>query len=356
MYSNIDSTEQNHALKQGKKFNDYQKDYLHIVGTKKLDLIEKTTSPNLGFLEPMSDKNNNPVEVENTKILDNLIKLENEFNTTLALYTSQYQQYMNKELESKNNMNAYTRKNVKNSNGKLFYVNRFGVSRGYSKDSWAKKPSSCPSTIPTDDSVQAYNNLTNGLDYVAGQPCNLDGQIIQNDDGQLAWVDEKGQRHEYDSRDTLLQTQKNGNCPGQINSVSNTIYNMFPAGSAMSASSNCNTPLFDQALYDSVNTSNQKLMNIANDMYEQALKLDKTSLAVEKQSDNIGAQLAKQIKSLNDEREKMMKLKGQTDIYTLDGDIQSDRINVNMEKARYIGLGLAAVVLVGITMHVMTKK
>ena len=113
MYSNIDSTEQNHALKQGKKFNDYQKDYLHIVGTKKLDLIEKTTSPNLGFLEPMSDKNNNPVEVENTKILDNLIKLENEFNTTLALYTSQYQQYMNKELESKNNMNAYTRKNVK---------------------------------------------------------------------------------------------------------------------------------------------------------------------------------------------------------------------------------------------------
>ena len=304
----------------------------------------------------MTDKKTNPVELENTKILDNLLKLENEFNTTLALYTSQYQQYMNKVQDNTNEMKATMRKNVKNSNGKLFYVNRFGVTRGYSDDSWSKKPSSCPNTIPTDDTVDAYNSLTNGLDYVSGQPCNLDGQMIQNDDGQLAWVDEKGERHEYDSRDTMEETQKKGNCPGQINSVSNTIYNMFPAGSVMSAHSNCNTPIFDQSLYDSVNASNQKLMNIANEMYRQALDLDKTSLAVEERADNIGSKLSQQIKSLNEERDKIIKLKGRTNIHSFNADDNIDRINVNMEKARYIGLGLAAIVLGGITIHVMTKK
>ena len=210
--------------------------------------------------------------------------------------------------------------------------------------------------MPTDDSIQAYNSLTNGLDYAVGQPCNLDGQIIQNADGTFAWVDEKGQRHEYDSRATMEQTQKNGNCPGQINSVTNAVYNMFPAGSAMTSSSNCNTPLFDQGLYDAVNSSNQKLMNIANEMYNYAIKLDNTSTQVEKQGDTVKNELVQQIKSLNEEREKMIKLKGQVDIYTLDGDMQDDKINVNMEKARYIGMGLAALVLGGITIHVMTKK
>ena len=124
----------------------------------------------------------------------------------------------------------------------------------------------------------------------------------------------------------------------------------------MTSSSNCNTPLFDQGLYDAVNSSNQKLMNIANEMYNYAIKLDNTSTQVEKQGDTVKNELVQQIKSLNEEREKMIKLKGQVDIYTLDGDMQDDKINVNMEKARYIGMGLAALVLGGITIHVMTKK
>ena len=354
MYSNINSTQQDYALKQGMKFNDYQKDYLYIVGTKKLNLIEETSSPNLGFLEPLSNNNTNPVEIENTKILDNLLHLEREFNATLATYTNQYQQYMNKVLDRQNEVKAYTRNNVKNSGGKFFYVNRFGITRGYSQDAWAQKPSSCPHTIPTDDSVQAYNNLTNGLDYAVGQPCNLDGQMIQNENGQLAWVDEKGQRHEYDSRETMEQTQKNGNCPGQINNVTNAIYDMFPAGSAMNAHSNCNTPMFDQALYDAVNNSNQKLMNIANDMYQQAIKLDKTTLEVEKKGQSMESQLVDKIKSLNEEREKIIKLKANTD--TLDGDIQDDGIIANMEMARYVGLGIAAIAIGGLTIHLMTKK
>ena len=353
MYSNINSSQQDYALNQGKKFNDYQNDYLHIVGTQKLKLIEETSSPNLGFLEPMTG-NTNPVEVENNKILDNLLKLETEFNATLALYTNQYQQYMNKVLDQANEVKAYARNNVRNSGGKFFYVNRFGVTRGYSQEAWAQKPSSCPHSVPTDDTIQAYNNLTNGMDYTPGQPCNLDGQIIQNEDGQLAWVDEKGQRHEYDSRETMEQTQKNGNCPGQINQVTNNIYNMFPTGSSMNANSNCNTPTFDQALYDAVNDSNQKLMNIANEMYQQAITLDKTSKEVENKSNSMQDQLVTQIRSLNEERERIIKLKSNTS--TLDGDIEDDGIIANMEVARYVGLGIAALAIGGITLHLMTKK
>ena len=354
MYSKIRSKQQDYALNQGIKFNDFQKDYLHIVGTKKLNLIEQTTSPNLGFLEPMADKNTNPVEIENTKIVDQLLKLEQEFNSTLALYTNQYQQYMNKVVDRENELKAMARKNVRNSGGKFFYVNRFGITRGFSTPAWDQKPASCPSAIPTDDSVQAFNNLTNGLDYAVGQPCDLDGTIIQNENGQYAWIDEKGQRHEYENRDMLNQTQKNGNCPGQIHQVTNNIYNMFPAGSAMNAHSNCNSPMFDQALYDAVNNSNQKLMNIANDMYQQALKLDKTSLEVEKRGHDMQDQLVTQIRSLNEEREKIIKLKANT--ATLDGDIEDDGIIANMEMARYVGLGLAAVAIGGLTIHLMTQK
>lgn len=202
------------SLKQGKKFNDFQNDHLHIVGTKRLDLIKQTTSPNLGSIEPMTTNNSsNPIDIESEKIKESLAKLEKQFNDTLTKYTASYTNYLNSE----------------------------------------------------------KNQIKSG-------------------------------------------------------------------GSQM----------------NTVETLNQELMNIAQQMYNEATKLEETSSGVEDQADNIKTELIAQIKSLNDEREQLVKLN--TSTTTLDAEMSRSEVDIDMNQIRYYAYGLSALALGAITFHVMTRK
>jgi hypothetical protein len=350
MYSEL---QKEYSLKQGIKFNDYQNDYLHIIGTKKLDLINETTMPNLGFLEPMENKSSNPLTIENNKIKDKLVKLQTEFNNALALYTSNYQMYYDKILNKDSNIRNYTGKNIKNSNGKKFYVNTHGVTRGYSDDAWNKKPGSCATNIPGDDSITAYNSLENGLDYVPGQPCDLDGTIIQNEQGQFAWIDEKGQKHLYPNRDIMEKTQQNGNCPTSIRQVTNTIFNMYPSSSEMNEHSSCSSNIYDAELYNQLNSVNQTLLNIANEMYEESLKLEKNQESVGAKKKSIRSQLLDNIKSLNEERNNLQNIMDKSN--NLSGKFEDHKLQATSELYKYISFILVAITLGGITYHQITK-
>lgn len=350
MYSTL---QKDYALKQGIKFNNYQSDYLHIVGTKNLNLINETTMPNLGFLEPMENRTMNPIQIENNKIKEKLRQLELEFNKTLALYTANYERYYNKVLNQKNELTMYTNKNIKNNNGKKYYVNNHGVTRGYSEEAWNKKPSSCGTNIPTDDSVQAYNSLENGLDYVPGQPCDLDGTVVQNEQGTIAWIDEKGQKHIYPSREVMEKTQQNGNCPTSIRQVTNEVFNMFPNGNEMNEHTTCSSTMYNEEMYNQINNINQKLLNIANEMYQEAVKLDKTEKNVESKNNSMQSELLDNIKSLNNEREILEKLQRKND--TLSGEYQENQLQATSELYKYISMGLLALTIGGITFHHLTK-
>lgn len=341
--------EKNFSLKQGKKYKDYQNDYTHIIGTKRLDLIEKTSDNNLGFIEGLK----NPLEVENNKVKEKLKDLENQFNTTLALYTNQYQRFLTKLMNEQSELQPYLNKNVKQNNGKFYTVNRFGVARGYSKDAWANKPSSCPSGIPNDSTIKAFNYVATGLDYVPGQPCDLDGSIIKNNDtNEIAWVDEKGEKHIYPDEFTYEQTQKNGGCPSNIHHVSNEVFNMFASGSAMNEHSSCETNI-DQQLLESVKASNQKLLNIANEMYQETVKLEHTEKQVEDKSEQTRKILLDQIQSLNKERDELQKAKNYSAMFN--GELDDSNLQINREYYHYLVWIIAAVTLGGITMHQIIK-
>lgn len=355
MYASLNEKNIDYSLKQGKKFNNHQNDYLQIVGTKKLNLIEQTTSPNLGFIEPMENNNSqpDPIQMENERVISKLRTMEDEFNKTLALYTSYYEQFYNKLLTEHANVTAYKRKNVKNGNGKFYYVNKYGVTRGYSDEAWKNKPSSCATNVPNDGTIQAFNSLTNGLDYVSGQPCNLDGSVVQNEDGKLAWIDIRGQRHDYPDRTTFETTTKDGKCPSHITQVSNQVFNMFPSASVMSEHSTCDTGALDSQLYNAINIQNQKLINIANQMYEESIKLNNSEQKVEQQNNSIQSGLLDKIQSLNKERDTLIALKNKN--ATLEGEYQSNNLQATSEYMRYILYTISALTIGGITYHVLTK-
>jgi hypothetical protein len=350
MYSEL---QKEYALKQGIKFNNYHNDYLHIIGTKKLELINETTMPNLGFLETMENKSMNPLTIENNKIKDRLVQLQNEFNKALALYTSNYEMYYNKILNKDSNIRSYTGKNIINSNGKKYYVNNHGVTRGYSDDAWNKKPESCATNIPTDDSITAYNSLENGLDYIPGQPCDLDATIIQNEQGQFAWIDEKGQKHIYPNRDIMEKTQQNGNCPTSIRQVTNDIFNLYPLSSEMNEHSSCSSNIYDAELYNQINSVNQTLLNIANEMYEEAVKLEKTQEIVGSKRKSIKSELLDNIRSLNQERDNLQNMINKSN--RLSGKFEDYKLQTTSELYKYISFVFVALTLGGITYHHLTK-
>lgn len=343
------SNQEDHSLEQGIKYKNYQNDYTHIIGTKRLQLIEETTDTNLGYIEGME----NPVEVENNKVKSKLKELENQFNQTLALYTNQYQRFLTKLLNKQNDIQPYLQKNVKKSDDAYYTVNRFGVARGYSKDAWEKKPSSCPSNVPNDASIKAFNYVSTGLDYVPGQPCNLDGSIIKNNDtNEIAWIDERGEKHIYPDEYTYEQTQKNGGCPSNIHHVTSEVFNMFASGSAMNEHSSCETNI-DQQLLESVKESNQKLLNIANEMYEETVKLQKTEDRVEDKSNQTREVLLNQINSLHKERDEIQKAQHKSEMFN--GELDNSHLQISSEYYQYLIWVIAAITLGGITIHQIVR-
>ena len=282
------------SLKQGKKFNDFQNDHLHIVGTKRLDLIKQTTSPNLGSIEPMTTNNSsNPIDIENEKIKESLAKLEKQFNDTLTKYTASYTNYLNSE---------------KNQNRR--YINADSTVYSTTSDNDVN----CRKKCQDDENCEMY--LMND----ANDTCRL-----------------------YKGVSNVIQHCQSG--------PQHTLWGQVKQNGAWQIPSDCDS---GGSQMNTTETLNQELMNIAQQMYNEATKLEETSSGVEDQADNIKTELIAQIKSLNDEREQLVKLNTATN--TLDAEMSRSEVDIDMNQIRYYAYGLSALALGAITFHVMTRK
>ena len=132
-------------LKQGKKFLNYEKNTLENI-LPKLNLIEQTSSPNLSsIIESMTDKDS----IQNTKDIiqrDDVSRLEEEFNTTLASYTATYK-LINEELM----LNAALYKDqekyfgsIVTNNKNYIYVNDYGFTHKFEDNSIKNLAKNCP--------------------------------------------------------------------------------------------------------------------------------------------------------------------------------------------------------------------
>ena len=319
------------SLKQGKKFNDFQNDHLHIVGSKRLNLIEETTSPNLGFLEAMSNNTSNsksnPINVENSKIGDTLSNLENEFNTTLTTYTNLYKLYLEKTMNEKEFENSYATSYIMGDKPSNFTF--FGHAVGPTGKS----------KIPVQQIVMEgpliVFMIQDGKDTkIVKSPPNLSKQA------GFYYV---GNINDYGKIPLIPNGVSTPDKPGRYNVKKN----------GMSANDARLMKEANESLTNALNSANQKLLDIANQMYQESVKIEQTHDKVHGNINATSSDLLDKIKALNKEREQINKLN--TSTTTLDADISDSLTDVNMEKTKYIGLGVVALILGGVTIHLATK-
>lgn len=339
--SNINYNINDYSLNQGKKFNTYQNDYINIIGKKRLDLIEETTGNNLQSLYENMENMENPISKKSEAQITKLKSLERQFNSTLEQYKNTYKKYLDHVVQNKDTVNMYKNQNVKDANGKYYYVNEYGYTRGYGGDSWNKKPSSCLQSVPGDNTVSIYKRLQHGEDYTEGQPCNLDGQNIRNEStGHLAWVSPKGVRHYYPNQEIWDAVKKNG-CPGDEIKVTNEVYNMFPSGKYMSKDTTCFGDNKESGMMNKIIQLNSKLMSLAQEMFNLIENMEGEEGAVSNKIKTEKAQLQSEISNLDNEKGKLDNL--QNTINRLDGELEQTSIMTNMEYIQYIGWTIGAI-------------
>lgn len=354
----------NASLKQGQYYNSLKRDFNTLVGKKQLKLIEETTMPNLGFLEPMDTMgsngktmsgSNNVLEVHNkndSQAFEKLRNLETQFNSKIAEYNNVYNTLLQKVKGSV----QYKNEVVRTPDGKYYFINKFGVARPFTQTAWNSKPSNCPTSY-TEIDMTTLNQFVMGLNYVPGQPCNLDGTFIttvENNTNYTYYVDSKGYRHHVPS-DLLLQELQNGPCQNVLSyQVESKTANMFPQSTPMTSASTCNEILFSETSpLKTLKGINQELSNIAGKMYDSMKGLSAKSSKYNAETDKIQAKLVGEMGNLNNEREHILKM--ERNIRELEGQYEDSEIMYKSNLYQYIAWGLFTVTLTGIAMHHFTR-
>ena len=235
---------------------------------------------------------------------DKILHLENEFNKKLEQYKTAYHSYLTNLRDNHNSIiHNFKNKNIFDKNGKIYYVNKFGYVRGYSDIAWNKKPSSCPSSKPDNESYKYFNNFQKGLDLAPGQPCDLDGKlIINNNSDTIAWITPDGRRREFPTQEIYQNVMNNGSCKSSPVKVSSNIFNMFPKGSDMTSSDNCNISLTTTNEWNYIVELNNELINISNQIYNEITKMESTDTSVDNVMIKTKNELLSSIDKLNKER------------------------------------------------------
>lgn len=330
-----------YSLNQGVKFNLYQNDYANIIGKKRLDLIEETTSSDLLSLRENMESIQKPITKKTDSEITMMKTLEAQFNSTLQQYKDTYKQYLDSEVQNKDLTQMYKNQNVKSPSGDYYYVNEYGYTRGYGNDAWNNKPSSCYQSIPNDNTKTIYSKLQHGVNYVSGQPCDLDGKNIRNTQtGHLAWVGPNGVKHFYPNEEILQAAIKNG-CPSSEVKVSNEIYDMYPSGENMTQTTKCFENTSGDGMMNQIVTLNSKLISIAQEMYNLLDNIENEEEIVDKKLDSEKVQLQHEINNLETEKHKLEKL--QNAVNRLDGELEQTNIITNMEYLQYMGWTVGAI-------------
>jgi len=341
---------QNDSLNQGLYFNNLKKGFDNLIGLKRLNLIHQTTDPNLGNIESFSNANGITQETPELKQLN---ELETQFNNKLNTYSSIYKDYLTKLMTSNEVSIQYANTNVKDSTGKFYYVNEYGIARGYSKESWASKDSSCPTSTPGDDTVSVFNELQVGLDKNPGEPCNLDGKMIQAETtGNMAWITPFGYKQMFPNDNVLQAGIKNG-CSKTSVKVTDKVFDIFTKGSDMTLSSNCNIPVGFTNIKNELQNLNNELIDIANQIYNLIVNMVNSNSSVETNVETTKQDLQNQIQLLNEQRKIFNQLQNSDE--TLEAEYQDNNLIINSTYYKYIIWSIAAMTMGAVAIHHMTN-
>ena len=296
-------------LEQGKIILNYNEEIDDVVKPH-LKLIQQGS-----LLEGMNTMN---LSLKDKKSVEGLQNIENTFNKTLAEYNLVYKQFSEDLMNRKNQLNEvspYLGKNIRKSNGAIYYVNNFGNYYWYSPDAWnAGNPEGCPTgyeQLPG----EVPSQLTPGPSMNVGTPCGAAGQVVKNtESGDMAWVDIKGYKHSFPEG-----TKMSSSCAERnILEVSNNVYNAIPTGNSMSPIDTCMALDVNPTIWKQLNQLNSKLKS-------QAVAITKEIQTLSLEDQDINKQLVQKqanlMRHLDDiDNDKKMLVNNKRMLVTVDGE------------------------------------
>ena len=313
---------------------------------KKLDALQVTSMPGVNsIVENMENMQKTTSEPKQTIVT----KLENEFNKTLAEYDVVYRQFSEDILKTNakdKEIKKYFDEVITTGDGNYSYVNDYGFTQKYSTDAWSNNAENCP-TDPMAVTKDIMAKFQQGSDMGNGQPCDVAGKNIQNEDTkEYAWVDIKGKKHVYSDK---LWKNKNENCNIPAVSLSAKEYDSIPSGGNMTSTNNCMQLKVDPKIWRKMNMLNNKMEKLAKEM---VMQLD--NLAVE--DIELNTIMVEQREKMNKYISKIEKDRKQLNFYNQDyitvmAEQEDSELREVSTKYHYIVWILVALTIFGLMMH-----
>lgn len=182
--------------------------------------------------------------------------------------------------------------------GAYWYINKYGTAYKYVQGgkAWDNKSKSCPQKLEGSVDLSKFNI---GPNMVASQACNVAGNNIMNEDsGEMAWVDIEGNKHIYSSD---AYRNRPSVCNKEPKIVSAIEYNAIPEGPPMTKNDYCLTSNIDKDDYKKLLNLNNQIMGVAKQMINKSSSLAVTDDNQQKIVEEHRSKLIKQLEILEKE-------------------------------------------------------
>tara|TARA_B100001093_G_C26772053_1_gene990686 strand:+ start:99 stop:1271 length:1173 start_codon:yes stop_codon:yes gene_type:complete len=303
MFSYLHSSNNNIDLSQGNKLLQNNNDLKKNI-KQHLDLINTSSSKKLGSIIEALDSDDS-TKIKNSINLNNVTKIEDEFNRVLINYTRNYNLLLTEILQNHSSsiLQKYAGKNVVVGapyNGK-YYVNNYGFTYRYNnEDEWNKRPSSCGSEA-IQITADEFSKLPSNNDMPAGKECGIAGYNIEDKTtGDMMWVDIKGVPHSY-SKD--IWKNRSESCKGvPAKKVNHSNIVALSPGKPMSEKSICNVLNVDPKLLENLSMLNEKLISLAKELLIDTEKLSVTDKNIKDKLNKLQSEIQNKIKVLEKDK------------------------------------------------------
>jgi hypothetical protein len=319
---------------QGKIFNKNRNKYIK--------LIPDSILTNRGVIEAAQGDMNlkDVLEVEKQE----LSQLENQFNSTLSQYQTNYKVYLEELMNRQSNGNSNLQNKVVNYNNSKYWINGSGVARKFSSSSWTSKSTTCSNPVSTIN-ANDFNKLTPGPPMGLGEECNSGGfNAVDKGSQSIAWIDEQGYKHIYEDpldRHSTCRNTKRGD-DKEFNSIA---FNAIPSGSPYSNTDSCQLTNVDVERWEIIKNLNIKLIRLINKMDEKVKDMNEVDGNINKDIQTTKSKLSQVANELKIEQKKINKLK-------MDSNSLDTRFNEKYLEIKSINLRRTMWLLAGLTISI----
>lgn len=337
-------TENDLSLRQGQRFNDYNRHYTRNE-IPYLNGLQTTGIPGVESIKEAMDISS-PKVSNRSREIDDISKLEDQFNTLLTKYNTTYKLFSESIITTDKDIQQYLGKTITSSDGNYVYINNYGFTHKYSTDAWINNNTSCPSNPTTiDDSL--YDSLKNGPNMETGQPCGIAGKNIKNTKTkEYAWVDIKGYKHVYSD---ILWKNKSSACELEVISLDNDEYNAIPNGGNMKSTDMCIQLDIDPVLWDQLMKQNNELITISKQLSDKIQYMDKQDKVLQDALSKSQQQLSRTINSIHNDRRQLQYINH--NLITINAEQEDTGINQRMQYLHMLMWFILLITVLSLTVH-----